>query len=140
MANIFYKENVAREEIAQCGKGIMANMYATKKERQARIFIFKAYHQLKLMASIRQWFGASCPVYTTDTLIPEDLIKKISWRWESGCKTTTWGCRKHGLRCSDLCSSCHGETCTDIEQPIILDMDNDTDIIESEEPISEDIN
>ena len=37
-------------------------------------------------------------------------------------KRKTCSCRKHGLRCSQMCSSCHGADCTNVEETMIDDI------------------
>jgi len=59
------------------------------------------------------------PVYTTGHLIPEEVLKKITCRCESGCKTTACGCKKHGLKCTRLCAKCYGESCDNIDDAVV---------------------
>ena len=59
------------------------------------------------------------PIHTLEPLIPNELLCKISCRCETGCKKKTCNCRKHGLRCSKICTSCHGESCSNVEETII---------------------
>uniref|UniRef100_A0A1B6I9D2 Tesmin/TSO1-like CXC domain-containing protein n=1 Tax=Homalodisca liturata TaxID=320908 RepID=A0A1B6I9D2_9HEMI len=44
---------------------------------------------------------------TTEKLIPDNLLKAIFCSCEKGCLYAKCSCRKHGLRCTDLCSNCN---------------------------------
>ncbi|XP_018376452.1 PREDICTED: uncharacterized protein LOC108769764 [Trachymyrmex cornetzi] len=108
-------------------------------------------HSLRTYLQVQQWLGHKNeatqwgwkifvhglqPKYTEDTLIPDELIKKIICRCETGCNGQTCNCRKHGLRCSYLCVNCHGESCSNIEdfleipinQKSAINLDIDLDI------------
>lgn len=99
-------------------------------------------HSFRTFLQLQEWLGnkkiatdwgwkASTnglkPIYTVDKLIPDDLIKKITCKCETGCRTLTCGCRKHGLRCTELCQSCNGENCTNIDEEIITDLVDNID-------------
>ncbi|CAG4946255.1 unnamed protein product [Parnassius apollo] len=50
-------------------------------------------------------------------LIPEKMLKTICCSCETGCNSLKCGCRKHGLKCTNLCSNCHGsEQCANMEK------------------------
>ena len=93
---------------------------------------FRAYHQLEQWLGNKQeatkwdWrksnVGLQC-MLSEDSLIPSELIKKISCRCETGCKKSTCSCRKYGLYCTNLCGGCYGESCTNVEQFIVNDDD-----------------
>ncbi|CAG5028921.1 unnamed protein product [Parnassius apollo] len=68
-------------------------------------------------------------------LIPEKLLKTICCSCETGCNSLKRGCRKHGLKCTNLCSNCHGsEQCANVEKKIYEEA-NDSDEIADEEPM-----
>lgn len=46
------------------------------------------------------------PVCTTDPPMPRQLLQQISCSCKGNCSTMSCGCKKHGLRCSDLCVNC----------------------------------
>lgn len=62
----------------------------------------------------QQW--AYKPIYTTDSLIPQNWLEFISCKCESGCNTMICSCRKHGLHSSDGCSNCHGQSFSNIAE------------------------
>ena len=76
------------------------------------------------------------PVHSNDMMIPEELVKKVTCRCETGCKTMTCNCRKYGLRCTHLRNGYHGESCTNIEH--IPSPDLETNENEIEKIISDD--
>lgn len=77
--------------------------------------------------------GIMKPCMTTEKLIPDNLLKTICCSCEKGCLSAKCSCRKHGLRCTDLCSNCNElGNCTNLEVlPVIMD---DSDSEEVEEP------
>lgn len=46
--------------------------------------------------------------FETD-LIPEDLLKTISCSCNGDCGTLRCSCKKHGIKCTSLCSNCYDE-------------------------------
>lgn len=69
-------------------------------------------------------------VLTTKEPAPAELLKLISCKCEKGCGRAC-GCRKAGLKCSEICDSCHGQTCTNVKQLEVDEMDNDeTDTVQ----------
>lgn len=77
------------------------------------------------------------PKLTEKELIPEILLKTICCSCETGCNSLKCGCRKHGLKCTNLCSNCHGsEKCSNVEKKAYEEVnDNDSDEIVDEEVI-----
>ena len=60
--------------------------------------------------------GILCPVYTDREVAPDAVLNIVS----CGCKTNCGkrcSCRKAGLYCTAMCSSCHGQTCLNICDP-----------------------
>lgn len=71
------------------------------------------------------------PVLTQNTLIPTNLLETISCKCETGCKTQSCSCKKHGLYCNDLCLNCHGQFCCNVDESvskIAEDMDEDAEL------------
>ena len=75
------------------------------------------------------------PRFTENFLIPEELSKIISCSCETGCEGKRFGCRKHGLRCTDLCTKCRGsDNCLNVET-ISEDFDeSENNSAETEQP------
>lgn len=46
------------------------------------------------------------PIPTADPPMPKQLLQQISCSCKGKCSTMSCGCRKHGLRCTDLCVNC----------------------------------
>lgn len=89
---------------------------------------FRVYYKLKQwfgnVKNVTQWgwklsAGGLVLVFSSEPLIPENLLKTITFTCENGCKGVICECRKHGLRCSHLCVNCHGEARTNIDMSII---------------------
>ncbi|XP_016845058.1 uncharacterized protein LOC107982104 [Nasonia vitripennis] len=93
-----------------------------------------AQDALRTHLQIQQWLGNTKepkkwgwkptttglqPVYTTDDLVPQNLLQYISCRCTTGCNTMNCSCKKYGLRYSDICHNCHGQSCSNIEQILI---------------------
>lgn len=75
------------------------------------------------------------PRFTDISLIPEDLLKKISCHCTTNCSTNRCGCRKHGLKCTVLCTKCeHTEKCSNTETISEDDSDSEDNINGSEQP------
>ncbi|KAK9871461.1 hypothetical protein WA026_012835 [Henosepilachna vigintioctopunctata] len=75
------------------------------------------------------------PKFTEKDLIPEVLLKTICCSCETACNSLKCGCRKHGLKCTNLCTNCHGsENCFNMEEKIYEEV-NDSDEIMNEEPM-----
>lgn len=75
-------------------------------------------------------------IFKCDALIPQDQIRKITCKYAIGCKAAC-GCRKHRLRCSDLCSCSEGSTCINVEIIKIICQDKDTDCLSNVENFNE---
>ena len=48
------------------------------------------------------------PVTMTEPPAPPNLLKIACSSFKTGCKTMTYSCRKHGLKCTDSCKECRG--------------------------------
>lgn len=46
------------------------------------------------------------PIGTKDPPMPKELLQQISCSCKGNCTTQSCGCKKHGLRCTDLCVNC----------------------------------
>lgn len=65
------------------------------------------------------------PVTTEKEAAPPALLKIISCSCRGACKGNC-GCRKHGLKCSIICSHCEGQTCSNVEA-LRIDIEEDID-------------
>lgn len=74
------------------------------------------------------------PTYTEEKLIPDELLKKVCCSCAKGCGTLQCGCRKHGLQCTNLCTKCDCESCSNFEQIAA----EDSEEVESEETTRDD--
>ena len=80
------------------------------------------------------------PKFTEKQLIPEILLKTICCSCETGCNSLKCGCRKHGLKCTNLCLNCHGsEKCSNVEEITYEEVD-DSDEILDEKPTQTEYN
>lgn len=61
------------------------------------------------------WNDILVPIYTCDDLIPNEIAKKIACRYETGCKGGQCGCKKRGLKCTNVCLKCDEENCQNYE-------------------------
>lgn len=103
---------------------VLANLPPT--EGAAEQHCYRAYYQLQtwlgneLTATDWGWKQHDrgiMPKFTKKELIPEILLKTICCSCETGCNSLKCGCRKHGLKCTNLCSNCHGsEKCSNVEK------------------------
>lgn len=64
---------------------------------------------------------------TTLEPAPDELLKLVSCKCEKGCGRLC-GCRKAGLKCSEICYSCHGQTCTNAKLIEIDEIEDDIEI------------
>lgn len=71
------------------------------------------------------------PKYTDEKLIPDELLKKICCGCSKGCGSMQCGCRKHGLQCTNLCTNCDCDNCSNFEKIVASDL-SDAEDIESE--------
>ncbi|KAL7289522.1 hypothetical protein TKK_0016498 [Trichogramma kaykai] len=77
------------------------------------------------------------PKYTSNQLIPDDVLRNITCRCEKGCGNLC-GCRKHGLKCTNLCGFCHGENCENSSTIMVNEIDdNDVDLLPSDDLLDE---
>lgn len=73
-------------------------------------------------------FKLLIPRFTNISMIPEELLKKISYRCETNCSSNKCGCRKHGLKSIDLCTQCrYWDNCSNVEK-ISEDFNDSEDI------------
>lgn len=114
-------------------------------ESAAAQHCFRTYYQ------VQQWLGKELdpkdwgwhmkqnglePIQTNDILLPDSLLKIISCKCAKDC-TKSCGCVKHGLKCSEYCANCSGQTCNNAH----IDLGNveeENDIVEDLELIVED--
>lgn len=174
LANIFYKKNANKKDIAENGLQLIKTIYKCKKENvtlnklrfynyqaatvkssfkleklpptedAAKQHCYRTYYQLqiwlgnKLTAMDWGWKQQQhgiMPKFTDNELIPEILLKTICCSCETGCSSKKCSCRKHGLKCTNLCSNCHGsEKCSNVQKI------NYEEICDSEEIDDEPIN
>ncbi|KAJ8669141.1 hypothetical protein QAD02_000400 [Eretmocerus hayati] len=102
---------------------------------------YRVYHQLQTRLGEGKkaldwgWSGSHyglkpCMITNKKFLIPEDILRVFFCSCRSGCKNNTCGCRRRGLKCSNLCKICVGKDCSNCE---IIDHDGD----ESDEDVNE---
>lgn len=95
-------------------------------EGAAKQHAFRVYYQLQqwlgnidLQATDWGWQikrGKLLPVGTADPPIPIKLMNQIACSCsKKGCIDASCGCKKHGLRCTNLCGHCHEDTCSNLE-------------------------
>src|SRR3978361_1380328 len=121
-------------------------------EGAAKQHIYRSYLQLQ------KWMGNDCdatqwgwkvvdgmllPHYTDEALIPSDILKKNSCRCETGCKSKVCSCKKHGLKCSNLCLNCNETVCCNFEITHAQNIDEDScdlydTLIDGEEATAQD--
>ncbi|KYN22363.1 hypothetical protein ALC57_05243 [Trachymyrmex cornetzi] len=71
------------------------------------------------------------PIFTDNDLIPDILLKTICCSCETGCNSKKCGCRKHELKCTSLCSNCHGsEKCSNVDKQPYEELSDSEEIIE----------
>ena len=98
-------------------------------------------HCLRVYFQVQQWLGEDLPptewgwkltngqlfpVLTHHPPAPEKLLNLISCNCKQNCERLC-GCKKAGLFCTALCSHCRGNGCTNSEEPILSDLDADSD-------------
>lgn len=100
----------------------------------AKQHTYRVYHQIQKWGDIHleptEWgwkrtVNGLLPVTTEKPAAPPALLKIISCNCQSGCKGNC-GCRKHGLKCSIICSYCEGKTCSNVEA-VGIDIEGDVD-------------
>lgn len=82
-------------------------------------------HSYRVFHQIQSWLGKNMqptqwgwkkmgnilsPVFTTEAPAPISILKVISCNCKKGCGKRC-GCVRVGLRCSTMCSNCHGQGC-----------------------------
>ena len=85
------------------------------------------FHSLHTYLQVQKWLGIDlpptewgwkmtgnglAPITTDKDPAPLDLLKIISCKCLKGCMTATCSCRRAGLKCSIICVSCKGLSCT----------------------------
>lgn len=111
-------------------------------EDAAKQHCYRAYFQLQtwlgntLDATDWGWkkhqLGVMPKVCEQD-LVPEVLLKTIFCKCETGCISKKCSCRKHGLKCTNLCTNCHhAENCCNIEKQIFDSISDSEDVIDEE--------
>lgn len=109
-------------------------------EGAAEQHCYRAYFQTqtwlgnKLTATDWGWkhhLTGIMPKLTEKELIPESLLKTICCSCETGCDSKRCGCRKHGVKCSILCSNCHGsENCSNAEKQPLEEISDSEEIVD----------
>ena len=69
--------------------------------------------------------GQLCPVTTESLPAPESLLKIIHCNCSTGCSNMRCGCRKNGLKCTNLCGNCWTTECSNTSIPINDDQTTD---------------
>ena len=92
-----------------------------------------------LRISVQKWLGNDLPptqwgwkvtskglepITTDKDPAPQELLNIVSCKCLKGCATTTCSCRKAGLKCSVICASCKGLSCSNSD---IIIHDDDCD-------------
>lgn len=73
------------------------------------------------------------PRYTNIPMLPEQLLKTISCGCNGDCSKNNCGCRKHGLKCTDLCTKCQDSgNCCNMQETV-----EDDDSSDSEDAVQE---
>lgn len=111
-------------------------------EDAAKQHCYRAYYQLQtwlgneLTATDWGWkqhAGGIMPIFSDKDLIPAILLKTIFCNCETGCNSNKCSCRKHGLKCTSLCSNCHGsEKCTNVEETTYEELSDSEGILDEE--------
>lgn len=101
----------------------------------ARQHSLRTFHQVqhwmgnKLPAESWGWKQGSqglTPVLSLQDPAPKELLHFVQCRCEKGCGKRC-GCRKSGLKCSDACHSCHGQSCSNVME-VELDSEDDEEL------------
>ena len=60
-----------------------------------------------------------------------EATKTICCSCETRCNSLKCGCRKHGLKCTNICSNCHGsEKCSNVEEKTYKEVNDSDDIVD----------
>ena len=88
------------------------------------------YHSLWVYQQVQTWLLNDLPslkwgyMYQNKRLMPvlmdippapPELLKIFRCSSEGGCKSSRCTCVKHGLKCTLICSQCHGLSCKNIQ-------------------------
>ena len=102
------------------------------------------FHSLRTYHQVQKWLGNDLPptkwgwklitngltpIPTDKDPAPTELLNIISCKCLKGCSTATCSCRKAALKCSMICGSCMGLSCTNSD--IILDEEDCDDPIDT---------
>ena len=60
------------------------------------------------------------PVTMTEPSGLPNPVKIVRCSCETGCKTMTFSCHKHGLKRTESCKECHGVSCVNCQE---IDLD-----------------
>ena len=95
-------------------------------------------HSYRVYLQVQQWLGRYLPptewgwktdehnlivIGTDQPAAPQTLLKLVSCGCGTGCGNAC-GCRKAGMVCSDLCTQCIGQTCSNTATHSMADDDN----------------
>ena len=64
------------------------------------------------------------PTPTTALPAPQSIVELVKCRCKGNCTSRTCSCRKHDLRCTDMCSLCD-ETCENRNLNVMTEDDDD---------------
>lgn len=102
----------------------------------AREHSFRVYHQVQQWMGIRKqteswgWKQGPMglqPIRTRLEAAPVELLRLVSCKCEKGCGGRC-SCRKAELKCTEICSSCHGTDCTNRREIELDDNDDDCEV------------
>ena len=106
------------------------------------------YHLLQIYYQVQLWYDRSknaeewgwkrskiglTLITTTKDLIPQVLLKFISYKCKKGCGQAC-GCRKIGLKCSIIYAFCNGVSCQNVLE-VLSDFDDEDDDNDDEETL-----
>lgn len=98
----------------------------------SRQYLYRVYYQVQIWLSNymdpEKWgwtLKDNClePIQTLLPPAPEKLLNTIFCNCKKGCNNNC-GCRKVGLFCSQVCSNCQGQSCSNVESNIEEDEDD----------------
>ncbi|XP_071574804.1 uncharacterized protein [Temnothorax nylanderi] len=102
-------------------------------------------HSLRTYHQVQQWMGKKkiaeswgwkqgpnglMPIFTLQEPAPAELLKFVTCKCEKGCEKQC-GCRKAGLKCSDICFFCHGQSCANAKEIDHAESDSDDEELET---------
>ena len=56
--------------------------------------------------------GSFSPVFSTEPVAPEELLKMTVCNCKKNCSTTRCSCRSMGIKCIVACGTCNGSNCS----------------------------